>query len=673
MPNPDIAPASGAFIGQWLGPQAVQAWTTQPQQLRRFTVSSMIMRQSLLTFAAALMGMLLPAWAVEDPGKLSFDSDIKPLLSALCYDCHGEKKKKGDVDLQKFADKRAVQRGVSQWQDALHALSEHEMPPETAKRQPTAEERERLSGWISNALDTLDPADFPNDPGQVVLHRLTRDEYNNTIRDLLGVDNRPANTFPEDAGGGGGFDNNADTLFVPPVMVEKMLTALGDVLGLAKPEKLFTHKPEDDKPKSQRAAAKAILMDFTQKAFRRPVKDIEVERYAKVYDAAVKKSINHEDAVKLSLKTVLVSPSFLYRIEAIRGESKPYEIGQYEMAVRLSYFLWATMPDDELFKLAEAGKLHDPAVIEQQVTRMLKDPKAKELGQTFVPQWLRTEELRRGRKAPDGKKYPAYNDRLRDAMCDEPEIFFNELVAKNRSILDLIDSDYLYVNEDLARLYEVSGVHGQEFREVKRADDKRGGVLTMAGVLTVSSHPLRTSPVLRGVWVMQQILNSHAPPPPPNVPALDDKKDGDKKDLTLRQRLEKHRADPTCASCHARIDPLGFGLENYDLMGAWRTRDEFGQPVDASGSLINGEKFTGAAELRKVLMARKGEFSRGFAGRLLSYALGRGLEYYDRPALNELMTRLDKNGYRMQPLIIGIAQSFPFRFKRNQPVQEVSQ
>ena len=623
----------------------------------------------LLSLLAALCGLLPPTLAVEDPAKLSFESDIRPLLSSLCYDCHGEKKAKGGINLEKFGDKRAIQRGALQWQEVQRAVAEREMPPDSAKRQATDAERERLAAWIGHALDTLDPADFPQDPGHVVLHRLTRVEYNNTIRDLLGVDSKPADTFPEDAGGGGGFDNNADTLFVPPVMVEKMLSALGDVLGLAKPEKLFTHKPADDKPKSQRAAAKSILADFSQKAFRRPVKDPEVERFAKVYDAAVKKTINHEDAVKLALKTVLVSPSFLYRIEGQRADAKPYEIAQHEMAVRLSYFLWATMPDAELFKLADEGRLHDPAVIEAQVIRMLKDPKAKALGEIFVPQWLKTEELRRGRKAPDGGRYPQYNDRMRDAMCDEPEVFFNALVAKNRSIIDLIDSDYLYVNEDLAKLYDISGVRGNEFREVKRSDDKRGGVLTMAGVLTVTSHPLRTSPVLRGVWVLEQIFNSHPPPPPPNVPALDDKKDGDKKDLTLRQRLEKHRQDPTCATCHARIDPLGFALQHYDLMGSWRARDEFGAPIDANGALITGEKFSGVAELRKVLGARKAEFARGFTSRMLSFALGRGLEFYDRPTVNDLMKALDKNGYQIQPLIVGIAKSFPFRYKRNQPIQ----
>jgi hypothetical protein len=627
-------------------------------------------------FLLTALGLAVGAassWAGEDPARLAFDKDIKPLLAAYCYDCHGDAKQKGDIQLQKYADKRAIQRGANQWQDVLRVVAEHEMPPESAKRQPTPEERERLSAWVGHALDTLESSDLPKDPGYVALHRLTRNEYNNTIRDLLGVGGNPADIFPEDSGGGGGFDNNADTLFVPPVMVEKMLTAVGEILGRAKPEKLFTVKPEDDKPKSKRVAAKGILSAFTAKAFRRPVKEPEVERYLKVYDQAVKKDINHEDAVKLALKTVLLAPAFLYRIEGQKPDAQPYEISQHEMAVRLSYFIWASMPDEELFALADQGKLHQPSVIEQQVLRMLKDPRAKQLGEVFVPQWLKTEELRRGRKAPDGGKYPAYNDRLRDSMCDEPEVFFNELVAKNRSLLDLIDSDYLYLNEDLARLYDISGVRGSEFREIRRPDDKRGGVLTMASVLTVSSHPLRTSPVLRGVWVLDQILNSPPPPPPPNVPALDDKAEGGHKGLTLRQRLEKHRADPTCANCHSRIDPLGFGLEHYDLMGAWRMRDEHGQPVDANGMLMNGERFSGAVELRKVLLARKAEFTRGLASRLLSYALGRGLEFYDRPTVSALLSRLDKDGYRIQPLIIGIAQSYPFRFKRNQPVKEVSQ
>jgi hypothetical protein len=290
-----------------------------------------------------------------------------------------------------------------------------------------------------------------------------------------------------------------------------------------------------------------------------------------------------------------------------------------------------------------------------------------------MPQWLKTEELRRGRKSPDlGKYREQFTDYLRDSMCAEPEEFFNTLVAKNRSLLELIDSDYVIVNDVLAKHYGISGVSGKEFREVPRANKQRGGVMTMAGVLTVTSHPHRTSPVLRGVWVLEEMLHVSPPPPPPEVSALDDKKDGNKKDLTLRQRLEQHRKDPTCASCHNRIDPMGFGLEQYDLMGAWRSRDEFGQQIDATGKLLSGETFNGSEELRSVLMARKNEFVRGVASRMLSYALGRGLEYTDRPTLNDLMKRLESNDYRVESLLVGIAKSFPIRNKSNKQKTNVA-
>ncbi len=609
----------------------------------------------------------------SDAARFDFGRDVKPLLAKYCYGCHGVAKQKGGIDLEKYVDQRAIQRGVSQWQEVLRAIEQNEMPPESAKEQPTTAERELMQGWLSYALNNINENDLPKDPGHVVLHRLTRREYNNTIRDLLGVSGSPADVFPEDAGGGGGFENNADTLFIPPIMVEKMLIALAEVFGQAKPERLFTVQPKDDKPRSQQDAAKEILTDFARRAFRHPVPAVEIGRYLKVYDAAVKKEINHQDSLKLAMKSVLMSPNFIYRIENQRPFPAAYEITSYEMAVRLSYFIWASMPDEELFTAAAAGKLQDVAEIERQVLRMLKDPKAQELGASFVPQWLKTDELSRGRKSPDVGKYgKQFTESLRDSMCAEPTEFFNALITKNRSVLDLIDSDYLWVNEELARFYGISGVSGKNFREVPRANKQRGGVMTMASVLTITSHPNRSSPVLRGVWVLEEILNVAPPPPPPEVPALDDKKDGDKKDLTLRQRLEQHRKDPVCASCHSRIDPLGFGLEEYDLMGAWRVKDEFGKAIDASGKLLNGESFQGSEQLRKVLMARKTEIARGLVSRLLSFALGRGLEYYDRPTVNALLKQLEANDYRIQPLLVGIAQSFPFRNKRNKPIAEVT-
>lgn len=614
----------------------------------------------------------LTAAGEVDAAKLDFDRDIKPLLAKVCYDCHGDAKQKGGVNLQKYGDVKSIQRGALQWDDALRMVRDREMPPEKAKAQPNDSERAALTAWLSRALDTIDPADIPHDPGQVVLHRLTRNEYNNTIRDLLGVNNHPADKFPADASGGGGFDNNADTLFIPPLLVEKLMTAAADILDDAKPEKLFTAKPSEDKPKARREAAKTIVASFAKRAFRHPVPPADVERLLKVFDACEKKNINFEDSVKLTLKTVLVSPAFLYRIEDQKPGAPPYEISQYDMAVRLSYFLWSSMPDDELFALAEGRKLHDPAVIEQQVARMLKDPKAKELGENFAAQWLQTENLKTG-GGPDAGYFPSYTDALRDSMCNEPVAFFNGLVGNNRSVLDLLDCDYVVVDERLARHYGISGVSGGEFREIKHNDPNRGGVLGMASVLTLTSHSRRTSPVLRGKWVLEKILNAKPPPPPPNVPALaDDDKDEAKKDKTLRERLEKHRSDPICASCHNRIDPLGFGLQNFDLVGVYRAKDERGAAIDAAGTLTSGEKFTGPVELKKLLMSRKEAFARTVTEKMLSYALGRGLEFYDRPAVTELAAALIKDGYRVQTLIAGIAKSFPFRFKRNQPVQEAS-
>jgi hypothetical protein len=629
---------------------------------------------SILTRLAVLLLLgVAPSSASEiNPANLSFDSDVKPVLAKLCYDCHGDAKQKGGVNLQKYGDVKAIQRGALQWDDVLRMVRDREMPPEKAKTQPSDAERTLLTGWVSHALDTIDPADMPRDPGQVVLHRLTRNEYNNTIRDLLGVDTHPADKFPVDAGGGGGFDNNADTLFIAPLLFEKLMTAASDILDDAKPERLFTAKPAEDKPKARREAAKTIVAAFAKRAFRRPIPPAESERLLKVFDACEKKNINFEDSVKLTLKSILVSPNFLYRVEDLKPSTQPYEIGHYEMAVRLSYFLWSSMPDDELFTLAENRKLGDPTVIEQQVARMLKDPKARELGESFAAQWLQTDNLKTG-GGPDAGYFPGYTDALRDSMCAEPVAFFNGLVARNRSVLDLLDSDYVYVDERLARHYGISGVSGNEFREVKHNDPNRGGVLTMASVLTLTSHSRRTSPVLRGKWVLEKILNAKPPPPPPNVPALpDDNKEEAKKDQTLRERLEKHRADPTCATCHNRIDPLGFGLQNFDLVGVFRAKDERGQAIDAAGALTTGEKFSGPVELKKLLMSRKDAFARAITEKLLSYALGRGLEFYDRPVVTELTTALIKDGYRVQTLITGVAKSFPFRFKRNQPVQEAS-
>jgi len=608
------------------------------------------------------------ASAAIDPAKLSFDQDILPVVNRVCLECHGETRAKGGIKLARFTSTFEVQKAAGQWEEVLKALREGAMPPKSAKEQLTPDERERLVRWIDHTLDTINPDSVPRDPGHVVFHRLSRSEYNNTIRDLFGTDSRPADKFPADGGGGGGFDNNAETLFIPPLLLEKYLEAAGDAVDAASKDAVYTAKPTAATPAARREAAKSILTTLVRRAYRRPVFGTEVDRYLRLFDTLEKKLVPFEEAVRQTIKAVLVSPYFLFRVETIKYQAQPYEIGQHEQAVRLSYFLWASMPDDELMKLADDRKLNDPVVIEAQVQRMLKSPKAQALGEEFITQWFDLGQFRAAAGGPDSKRFPQLTPALRDAMCDEPVAYFNALLRENRSVLHLLDSDYSFLNEGLAALYGISGVKGAELRETKVGTSSRGGVLGMAGVLAATSHPLRTSPVLRGKWVLEQIFNAPPPPPPPNTPTLPNDETA-KDEQSLRQRLEAHRSNPVCASCHSRIDPLGFGLENFDPIGRWRTQDVRNQPIDATGTLLTGERFSGPAELKTLLMLRKAAFARTLTEKLLSYALGRGLEFYDRTTIKSISDDLIKADYKAQTLIVSICTSYPFRFKRNQPVK----
>ena len=594
---------------------------------------------------------------------MNFERDIQPVLDKYCLKCHGPEKPKGGINLARFKSERMVHQDPKMWQTVLTQLHDRNMPPEN-KTQPTVAERDQLIEWVTHTLNNLDERYIPRDPGRMVIHRLSRSEYNNTIRDLLGVEGRPADKFPADGGGGGGFDNNADTLFIPPILMEKYLEAAGDIVDQTRPERIFTAQPGI--LSSKRSTAKKILETHATRAFRRPVQNDELVRLMRVYDAALKAGKSHEDAVKQSLVGILISPNFLFRVEMDQRVDRPYAVSDFELASRLSYFLWSSMPDEELFRVARMGKLHDPVVLDVQVKRMLKDAKAHEFYDSFSSQWLALRNLKTTAQ-PDQRKFPSYTDSLRDAMYAECVEFFQELVRSDASLLQLIDADYTFLNEELARHYGIEGVAGSEMRRVALTDRNRGGVLGMGGVLTLTSYPLRTSPVLRGKWVLEEILGTPPPPPPPLVPTLsqDDKpKDG----LTFRQRLEQHRQKPECAACHKRMDPIGFGLENFDPIGRWRT-ELGGEKVDSAGVMSTGESFQGPGELKKVILARKDDFIRNVTERMLSYSLGRGLEYYDAPAVKKITRALEKDNYRSTTLIIEIAKSFPFQYRRNQPVQ----
>jgi mono/diheme cytochrome c family protein len=415
------------------------------------------------------------------------------------------------------------------------------------------------------------------------------------------------------------------------------------------------------------ACARKIVGDFARRAFRRPVSAAEVDKYTRLVSLAQAQGDPFEEGLCLSLQAILVSPHFLFRIEQepkTAATAAAYPIGQYELATRLSYFLWSSMPDAELTRCAEQGTLRKPEVLAAQVRRMLKDPKSRALVENFGGQWLELRKLEAAK--PDPVRFTDWDEYLRLSMRRETEEFLVHLLRENGSILDLLDADYSYLNERLARFYGIPGVKGTEFRKVSLAGTPRGGILTQASVLTVSSYSTRTSPVLRGRWVLENVLNAPPPPPPPGVPTLDENKVG--QSASLRQQLEAHRVNPTCASCHSRMDPLGFGLENFDAIGAWRTADgKF--PIDASASLPDGRTFRGPGELKKVLLGDRDAFTRGMTEKLLTYALGRGLERYDRQTVKGIATRVAQQEYRFPAMVLEIVKSAPFQMRRREPVK----
>ena len=414
------------------------------------------------------------------------------------------------------------------------------------------------------------------------------------------------------------------------------------------------------------ACAQTILTSFTRKAFRRPVSPAEVAPFVKLYQLARQHGDSFEEGVATALQGVLVSPHFLFRVERDRqaGAQRAFApVDNHELASRLSYFLWSTMPDGELRRAADNGTLRQPTVLTAQVKRMLRDPKAAALVENFMGQWLQFKNV--DVLKPDIEKFPDFDDSLRFSMRRETELFLEDLVRQDGSLLDLLDAKHTFLNERMARFYGVPGVSGPEFRRVEMGGTNRGGgILAHGSVLTVSSYSTRTSPVLRGKWILENLLNAPPPPPPPAVPSLEESTAG--KNLSLRRQMEEHRKNPACASCHSRMDPLGFGLENFNAVGAWRTQDgDF--PIDAAGVLPNGKSFAGPAQLKALLQEDRNAFVRGVAEKLLTYGLGRGLERYDKPVVASIAAKMPASNYRFSSLVLGIVNSLPFQMRRALP------
>jgi hypothetical protein len=422
-----------------------------------------------------------------------------------------------------------------------------------------------------------------------------------------------------------------------------------------------------DPKKPQAEQSREVLERFASRAYRRPVTKDELERLLKLADARVKAGDKWDAAMQFAMTAALVSPKFLFRVELDDRPTAadPHPLDEYQLASRLSYFVWSSMPDQELFDLAAKKQL--TANLDAQVKRMLRDPKAQALTDNFVVQWLQLQPLRNAN--PDPKKFPQFNEQLRAAMLTETKLFFAEVVREDRSILDILNGDFTYVNGPLAVLYGIphggKGGPRRQWEEFVRVDLKgtnRGGVLTQASVLTVTSNPGRTSPVKRGRYVLEQILGTPPPPPPPDVPELE--KDGKAVNAgTLRQQMEAHRKNPACANCHAKMDGLGFGLENFDAIGGFRTKDG-DAAIDSTGELPGNVKFSGPAELKGVLLSKKDQFAKCLAEKMLTYALGRGLEFYDRRAVDAITAGLAKGEYKFSALVTAIVKSDPFRMRR---------
>lgn len=411
-------------------------------------------------------------------------------------------------------------------------------------------------------------------------------------------------------------------------------------------------------------ALRKALTEFASRAYRRPATREDVDRLLRAVRLAEQEGESLERGIQLAIQAALVSPHFLFRVELDPEPNNPKAkryVNDYELATRLSYFLWSSMPDDTLFRLAAAKQLRKPEVLRAQALRMLKDPKAWALSENFASQWLTLRNL--STVSPDPALFPTFNAELRDAMKRETLLFFETIVREDRSVLDFIDARFTFVNEVLAKHYGIEGVTGNEFRRVTLDGKQRGGLLSHASILTVTSNPTRTSPVKRGKWVLEQMLGTPPPPAPPNVPQLADDSRRGPLTGTLRQRMEQHRKDPLCASCHTRMDAIGFGLENYDAVGRWRTRDGNSE-IDASGTLPGGKSFRGPAELRGILKEQKELFVRNLAEKMLTYALGRGLESYDKCNVDTIAASVARSGYRFSALVTAVVMSEPFRMRR---------
>jgi hypothetical protein len=747
-----------------------------------------------------------------EPTDLFSSSDLR-LWKTYCYQCHANGLSEGEVDLGGMFNPDAVRNQRTTWTKVREVVAFGAMPPDDAKR-PSPTERKKMVRYVDKLLSTF-PSVVEQTP-PLAARRLNRAEYNNTLRDLLGVDLRPADDFPSDEVGDG-FDNNARVLTLPTLLMEKYFDAaekLADAVIITPAERkemevdqsigsdsltssgsvtrdsFFRHqlqaggsvkatfqvpatgryrlsvslqreltsrfegcleitdeknrslldfpvdKQTQDRPTTEvdfsrgpvtiiaklsdsatliketkgdsrgrkpdipsvvinslklegpltwteemlpehhrqivvaypqgafkgrngdEDAARVVLRQLTRRAFRGPVEEIDLDRYVAIVTDALSRGKEYEEGLEIAVTAVLVSPRFLFRVESSRSSDLRAPLDSFQLASRLSYFLWSTMPDDRLLALAEDESLLEAQVLRAEVSRMIADQRSAALFDGFAAQWLGLRNLESAN--PDTTLFPGFDDSLRRDMLQETRWLFLETLRGGKSVLNLLDAKSTFLNQRLAEFYGISEVVGPQFREVSLQDSRRTGILGHASVLTLTSNPGRTSPVKRGKWVMENLLGTPPPDPPPNVQTLEESAQS-VSHLPLRNQLQVHRANPACAACHRYMDAIGFGLENFDAIGRWREQDQ-GQPIDPSGELPSGDKFSGPIELADRLRGSFGEdFATLVVNRLLTYALGRGLETSEQASVEEIIRAAKEGDFKLDTLISEVVLSPPFR------------
>ena len=652
-------------------------------------------------------------------------NEVQPLLAKYCFTCHGKKKVKGKINLEAMNRRDDFLKNVEVSRLAAEAVSFAEMPPTESKIKPETLERKRIVSFFNGIVDEYVRDNSTLEP--VVMRRLNRYEYNNAVRDLLrlrgdiyplpekvirsgnyfnpasgnlpariSVSNRTlgknqvekqilqgVDPFAIDLQAEHGFNNQGEQLSISPLLLESLLKLGRSIVNSPEFDRytaLFgTFFKDDGKLVEER------LRPFLERAFRTPIEETVLKRYASYHREEQSRTGSYTQAMKNVVAAVLASPKFIYVAESKKNATEKSPVNDYEMAQRLALFLWSSIPDRQLIDLARSGKLHQPDVLDQEVRRMLDDPRSRALSENFARQWLRLDQLITA--VPDFDRFQVYYSRI---GCEqwkfglqtmvEPLLLFESIQVEDRSIMLLVDSNYSYRSDELQNWYSKPGepfgkrgnrnrfnTNSQNFQRRTLANRREGGVMTTAAVLTMTSTPLRTSPIKRGAWVATVIFNDPPPPPPDVVPEIEaDDAEIEARGLTIRQRLKQHATDQSCASCHAKIDPLGFVLESYDPIGRWREKYSGGLPIDASGRIFGDKEFKDIIAFKDAILDQPQNFMRGFSEHLLAYALGRELKVTDKPAVDRITREVIADHGRFSTVVVEIAKSFPFLHKTSQ-------